>query len=500
MSQHDFDIANANGASVRADVNAALQALASNSSGATAPSTTFAYQLWMDTTTGILKIRNGANNAWLNLSQALQQNLVAVGTISGTNTYTATATPTLLSYTDQMLIIGKFTNANTLASTLNIDGIGAKALVDGAGVALASGYVPAGAIALMLYNAASNEVRIISVYTNTLQAKEKVIFSSIITPAQITADQNDYAPSGLTTCSTLRVSSDAARNITGLSAAETGRILILHNVGSFNIVLKNESTSSTAANRFYGSADVTIGSNQCAVLQYDGTTSRWRVLSSPYTATGLDAVTTKTANYTATTADNVIFCDATSGAVTITLYAASGNAGRKLTIKKTDISTNQVIIDGNGSETIDGSLARYLRAQWSSLTIECDGTNWQVVSNGSVRVGAATTISNKTIGTTYQWTGGDGWVTFYVSTASNVTTICTMILKVGASSTPTEIVSTAFLYGHANANWSTGQFVTLSAFIRNGEYYTISKTIVVGSDPGPSVQDAYFKPLEVATQ
>lgn len=65
MSQNDFNVANQNGVAFRADVNSALQALASLSAGDTAPSTTYAYQLWGDTTTGLLKIRNGANNAWV---------------------------------------------------------------------------------------------------------------------------------------------------------------------------------------------------------------------------------------------------------------------------------------------------------------------------------------------------------------------------------------------------------------------------------------------------
>lgn len=65
MSQNDFVIANQAGAAFRADVNSALQALASLSSGTTAPGTTYAYQLWYDTTTSLLKIRNGANNAWV---------------------------------------------------------------------------------------------------------------------------------------------------------------------------------------------------------------------------------------------------------------------------------------------------------------------------------------------------------------------------------------------------------------------------------------------------
>jgi hypothetical protein len=65
MSQHDMNIANADGATFRADLNSALQAIAENNSGATEPSTTFSYQWWADTTTGILKIRNAANSAWI---------------------------------------------------------------------------------------------------------------------------------------------------------------------------------------------------------------------------------------------------------------------------------------------------------------------------------------------------------------------------------------------------------------------------------------------------
>jgi hypothetical protein len=65
MAQHDQAIANADGATVRADINNALVALFSNSSGATEPSTRVAYQLWADTTSGLLKQRNAANSAWI---------------------------------------------------------------------------------------------------------------------------------------------------------------------------------------------------------------------------------------------------------------------------------------------------------------------------------------------------------------------------------------------------------------------------------------------------
>lgn len=66
MSQNDFSVANANGSTVRADINSALQALASLSGGSSAPSTTYANQWWFDTANDILKIRDEANANWVN--------------------------------------------------------------------------------------------------------------------------------------------------------------------------------------------------------------------------------------------------------------------------------------------------------------------------------------------------------------------------------------------------------------------------------------------------
>lgn len=67
MSQEDYVIANQTGLQFRTDLNNTLAAIVSNNSGATAPSTTFAYMWWADTSAGILKIRNSANNAWINV-------------------------------------------------------------------------------------------------------------------------------------------------------------------------------------------------------------------------------------------------------------------------------------------------------------------------------------------------------------------------------------------------------------------------------------------------
>lgn len=65
MSQNDLNIANQGFPSFRSDLNDALQALGSNSSGATEPATTYAGQFWYDSTNNVVKFRNEANSAWI---------------------------------------------------------------------------------------------------------------------------------------------------------------------------------------------------------------------------------------------------------------------------------------------------------------------------------------------------------------------------------------------------------------------------------------------------
>ena len=67
MSQNDYVIANQTAPNFRADLNLALQALASNSSGATAPATTYANMLWYDTAANTLYMRSEANDAWISI-------------------------------------------------------------------------------------------------------------------------------------------------------------------------------------------------------------------------------------------------------------------------------------------------------------------------------------------------------------------------------------------------------------------------------------------------
>ena len=67
MSQNDLNIANQTASATRSDINSALQALGSNNSGSSAPSTTYANMHWYDTSSNILKQRSEADDAWISI-------------------------------------------------------------------------------------------------------------------------------------------------------------------------------------------------------------------------------------------------------------------------------------------------------------------------------------------------------------------------------------------------------------------------------------------------
>ena len=87
MAQHDYVIANQSGSSFRSDLNNALSAIVSQNSGASEPSPTYAYQLWADTTAGVLKMRNGANSAWITLRELDGTMAIEAGTAAAPGLY-----------------------------------------------------------------------------------------------------------------------------------------------------------------------------------------------------------------------------------------------------------------------------------------------------------------------------------------------------------------------------------------------------------------------------
>ncbi len=104
MAQHDYNLANQSGADFRADLNNALSAIATNNSGSSQPSTTFAYEWWVDTSSDVLKIRNSADNAWITLPISVTaDNTVDIngGTVNGISSLSFSSGATVTTILDE---------------------------------------------------------------------------------------------------------------------------------------------------------------------------------------------------------------------------------------------------------------------------------------------------------------------------------------------------------------------------------------------------------------
>lgn len=106
MPQGDLNVSNQSGAAFRADMNNQLLALGTMQSGAAEPTPSYAYQMWADTTNGLLKQRNGSNNAWL-----------TIGTLDTANWGLATTTGSNATGTWPISVSGSSAQLNGISST-----------------------------------------------------------------------------------------------------------------------------------------------------------------------------------------------------------------------------------------------------------------------------------------------------------------------------------------------------------------------------------------------
>ena len=133
MATHDYVLANQSGSSFRTDLNNALAAVVSNNSNATEPSTKYAYELWADTNSGYLKIRNAANNAWVQLFKLDASDIVKLSGSTNNNITTVTGANNIqgeanLNFTGSSLLINTTTEGQENGDDLTIGGDGARGL------------------------------------------------------------------------------------------------------------------------------------------------------------------------------------------------------------------------------------------------------------------------------------------------------------------------------------------------------------------------------------
>lgn len=97
-----------------------------------------------------------------------------------------------------------------------------------------------------------------------------------ISPAALSANTNDWSPTGLSTATHIRVQATTPINITGLDGGNAGRELTIVNVGANAITFTAEDVASTVGRRF--KRGFTLAADQAVKLLYDaaGGTNRWR--------------------------------------------------------------------------------------------------------------------------------------------------------------------------------------------------------------------------------
>jgi len=255
--------------------------------------------------------------------------------------------------------------------------------------------------------------------------------AAVVTPPDITADQNDYRPRFLETAIWLRLTTDASRTITGIHRSlETGldafRWLCIANVGNFDIVLSHNDVLSQSRNRFGcpGGVDLTIQTSECVWLWYDNSSANWRVVAGSGSASGasgsvggvvadgdygditvsgvgtvftIDADVVTFAKMQNITSDRLLGRDTAAsgnteeisvgggieftGSTSIQTSALTGDvtktAGGTALTASTALKTRQVtfVLDGDGSDIATGQKYAYTTVPYSGTI-----TAWRIVS------------------------------------------------------------------------------------------------------------------------
>jgi len=216
--------------------------------------------------------------------------------------------------------------------------------------------------------------------------------TGVISPSQITSNQNDYTPTGIAFASVVNLSSDALRSVSGLAGGAEGRIITLINTGSQIVSLLSESASSMAANRFALGSDLAIGAKQAVILRYDGTASRWYAVARPG---GREVLTANRTYYVRTDGnDSNDGLTNTSGGAFLTIQRAINvAAGLDLSIYSITIQvadgtyTGGAIVNapwiGAGDVTLQGNVSTPANVVISTTGVHCIS----VQNNGRLRVG-----------------------------------------------------------------------------------------------------------------
>ncbi len=160
-----------------------------------------------------------------------------------------------------------------------------------------------------------------------------------------------------------------------------GRVNIQGGVNIFNtiggtIVNRLDLVSSTAVFTSALGTGLQYDGDYSATFTDESMVSKRYVASYTKTAANINAPISTSLSITAAVGDCIVVTP--SSAITITLPTASSSIGRNIIIKRLT-GAFDTTIDGNGTETIDGSLTAILTADYESITVKSTGTGWIII-------------------------------------------------------------------------------------------------------------------------
>lgn len=207
-----------------------------------------------------------------------------------------------------------------------------------------------------------------SIYKQTASALATYVKApDVITPSQITVNQNDFNPTGWSTATLVRLDWDnTGKVITGLTAFTGEKTLV--NIGSSYGIIAAEHPSSTVSNRVAGSHDYIIPPGEAITVVYDATTSRSRVVSETFRPDHLGATTkgmyVNIPTPSATAADNAYAAFTTSGSgAAVTTVDPGASFPRGLAMETGTTSTGacgiSTLKDGHAFRWGDGHIVGF---------------------------------------------------------------------------------------------------------------------------------------------
>lgn len=295
----------------------------------------------------------------------------------------------------------------------------------------------------------------------------------ITTPS---TDQDDYNPAGLSLCNRLGINASATIVLSGLAGGVEGREIVISNRSTdFLIVLENQGTGSTAANRF----DLPNGfpfflmPGDRITLSYSGTSSRWQAISASANLSqmGLTLFTdclggTGTANLAHAGGGVTVFATGTGAAAAASTYLANTTERPLGIIQVTSgtTATGRAGIGDNGTAQIIPTLGPALSVARLAVQTTVTGTEtFQVLSGfvDSLAAGATTdgvAWNNRWNGSAAEWSQ-DRWA---ATTRTGTTT-----------GSPTPDNNYIWLVVFVNPGWTRADFI----------YSTDSVNFVLASSP-----------------